>query len=156
VRFPNIVRDYCQWAEGEPADALAEARTARKLLAELYRRAIDLRDFAVGDGEPEAPEIPLNDYLRVRARFAALPVSHYSTCFNPFAVPPEPPVRANLPGDLADIWRDLKGGLALFEADAVAAAMWEWQFRFESHWAHHACAAIYALQVWLSEHDVKS
>jgi hypothetical protein len=50
-----------------------------------------------------------------------LPLNHYSTCFDPLIVPAEEPVVGSIPDDLADIWRDVKRGLALYEAGYVEA-----------------------------------
>jgi hypothetical protein len=46
--------------------------------------------------------------------------------------------------DLADIYRDLSDGLALWDRgtdDARAAACWEWRFHYEIHWGQHLLIA---------------
>lgn len=47
--------------------------------------------------------------------------------------------------DLADIYRELHDGLALWELacpDAQAQAAWEWRFGYESHWGYHLFRAM--------------
>lgn len=47
--------------------------------------------------------------------------------------------------DLADIYRDLRHGLDLFNlggTDAVAEATWEWRFGYENHWGAHLFRAL--------------
>ena len=149
-RFADTVRRFCRWAESEPQDPISEARTARRLLAELYLQAIDLPEVS---SDADAPEIVQEQYQSVFKRFGALPFNYYSECFNPLAIPAEQPVTADLADDLADIWRDLKRGLALYEDGAIEAAVWEWRFHFSAHWGHHACGALYALQAWFSQNN---
>jgi hypothetical protein len=90
----------------------------------------------------------------VYERFGGLPFNYYSECFDPLIVPAaEEPVVADLADDLADIWRDVKGGLMLWHDDESDAAAWHWRFHFESHWGLHASSAMYALQTWFSRHS---
>jgi Domain of unknown function (DUF5063) len=149
-QFADIARRFCRWAESEPQDPMSEARTARRLLAELYLQAIDLPK---APSDADAPEIAQEQYQSVFRRFGALPFNYYSECFNPIAIPAELPVTADLADDLADIWRDLKRGLALYESGSAEAAAWEWGFHFNAHWGHHACGALYALQTWFSQNN---
>lgn len=149
-RFADTVRRFCRWAEGEPQDPISDAQTARRLLAELYLQVIDLPEAS---SDADAPEIAQEQYQSVFKRFGALPFNYYSECFNPLAIPAEQPDIADLADDLADIWRDLKRGLALYEEGAIEAAVWEWSFNFSAHWGHHACGALYALQTWFSQNN---
>jgi Domain of unknown function (DUF5063) len=128
-QFADIVRRFCRRAESEPRDPISEAQTARRLLAELYLQAIDLPE---APSDADAPEIAQEQYQSVFRRFGALPFNYYSECFNPLAIPAEQPVTADLADDLADIWRDLKQGLALYESGSVEAAAWEWGERSAS------------------------
>lgn len=48
--------------------------------------------------------------------------------------------------DLADLVTDLGHGLAHYEADRTAEAMWWWQFSYFSNWGSTASAALRALQ----------
>jgi hypothetical protein len=147
TEFAKAAENFCIWTEGMPTDALGEARSARKLLIELLRCAIELPN-----GEPgrDAPEISDEEYQKIYNRFESLPFKFYSECFNPLTIPAEEPVTADLADDLADVWRDLKRGLLLYQAGHWDAAVWEWHLHFDSHWGHHATGALYALQTWLS------
>jgi hypothetical protein len=47
--------------------------------------------------------------------------------------------------DLADIYRDLKNGLRLFDLgtqDATLQAIWDWRFGYENHWGSHLMQAL--------------
>lgn len=146
--FAEVAEEYCNWAEGPAGDAIDEARQARRLLIELLRCAIDL---TCPFSEVESRSLSNDAYERVYARFGTLPFNYYSECFNPLPVPAEEPGVADLADDLADIWRDVKVGLILWHELRVASAAWYWRFTFETHWGHHASAALYALQSWFAE-----
>jgi hypothetical protein len=148
--FAAAAEAYCAWAESDAGNAKEEAQRARRLLAELFRRALDLPQL-FADVKP--PEIAADDYSRMFRRFGALPFNYYAECFDPLVVPAEEPVTADLADDLADIWRDVKSGLLLFARSELEAAAWQWRFHFVVHWGHHASAALYALQSWCSAND---
>jgi len=150
-RFVAAATAFCTWAESDGrADPRGEAYRARQLLAELIAAAIDLPERS---SDTDAESISSEEYRRIYRRFASLPFNLYSKVFNPLQVPSEDPVVADLADDLADIWRDLKPGLSLYEAGRLDSAIWEWRLGFVTHWGHHATAVLYALQRWLSQND---
>ncbi|WP_169740685.1 DUF5063 domain-containing protein [Nevskia soli] len=147
-KFAVLARSYCSWAEGTPESPKQEAIRALSLLTELYGCALTLPEV-FEDGEVET--ISHEDYALVLKRFGALPFNFYANCFDPLAVPVEQPVVADLADDLADIWRDLKKGLSLFDAGHHVAAAWDWRFAFHTHWGRHAAAALHPLHCWLAQ-----
>ena len=57
-------------------------------------------------------------------------------------------VASSLADDLADIYRELRGGLeALRSGAAPDDVMFEWRTSFDIHWATHAVGALSALRV---------
>ncbi|MFF9792298.1 DUF5063 domain-containing protein [Streptomyces bacillaris] len=83
----------------------------------------------------------------LRERFAALlePIDVYSEVFDPYE-PRKAPVPHRISDDLADLVTDLSHGLAHYEADRTAEALWWWQFSYFSNWGSTASAALRALQ----------
>jgi hypothetical protein len=147
-QFIVAARAFVAWAESPASsNSRAEAVAARMFMAALIAAAIALPE---GSLKTAAADIPDDDYQRVYLRFGALPFNYYSDCFNPLVVPPEEPVVADLADDLADIWRDVKGGLLLYESGDQDSAAWHWSNDYSLHWGHHATAALYALQSWFS------
>ncbi len=67
----------------------------------------------------------------------------YWEVFDPYEL--DQPVAGSLSDDLLDVYRDVRGGLALWESRHDADAIWEWRFSFESHWGDHAVDALRAL-----------
>jgi len=53
-------------------------------------------------------------------------------------------ILGSLADDLADIYFDLKEGLALHESgqSVPGKVIWEWRFSFEIHWGEHALGAL--------------
>jgi len=142
--FASAAKAYCDWAESTFfIDADGDQILAERLLCDLYRHALDLPDVSGGE---EAPDIPEAEWQKVYKRFQLLKPQSYSKLFDPSAFPPENEVVAcDLADDLADIWRDLKSGLILWEAGSVDAAAWEWRFSLSSHWRRHVTGALQAL-----------
>lgn len=72
--------------------------------------------------------------------------THYWTVFDPFEL--EEPVAPILQDDFADIYKDLKNGLVIFDRGSergVVDAVWQWRFDFENHWGRHVVEALRAL-----------
>ena len=145
--FFHTATTFCQWAEGSPALPDDEADTAIKMLSTLYAQAEEIP--ALFD-EQDAPQLPHEAWMVVYKRFEALPFKYYASYAEPHDTSDPSPGIGDLADDLADIWRDLKGGIALYEAGNHAAAAWEWRDSFNMHWGRHASGALYALQCWRS------
>jgi hypothetical protein len=67
----------------------------------------------------------------------------YWEVFDPFAH--SEPVGGSLSDDGLDIYKDLRGGLALWDGHSKIAGIWEWRFFFEIHWGNHAVDALRVL-----------
>lgn len=147
--FAALAREYCSWAQTPSTQTPAEeAMTALRLLVNLYRLALALPE---GEGGSDVESTTQEEWQGVYRRFASLPVDLYSEVFDPLEFPPAEPVGASLGDDLADIYRDLKGGLLLYDRGDLSGATWEWAFHFRAHWGHHATGALYALHAWWVE-----
>lgn len=145
--FAEVAEKFCTWAEGEPMSPQKEAIYALQLLAELYQQGLQLPKIF---GDEESAEISHEDWSKVYKRFGALPFNYYMQCLEPQNVPDDLPGVADLADDLADIWRDLKRGLDLFNSGFVPAAVWDWRQSFWTHWGRHATGSLFALHNWLS------
>ena len=141
VKFAAAASSYCDWAELTPGDAAAEAISAQRHLCDLYRLALDLPDVS---GDEDAPDITHAEWMKVYTRFQSLKPYNYSKIYDPLEFPADEAVFCDLADDLADIWRDLKSGLILWEAGAFDAASWQWRFSFSSHWGRHLTGALQA------------
>jgi len=154
-RFSLEARRFVDWADGSASPDTLKAPLALRRVVALYAAALDLpQPWSEGvSAEPPASPAMEQRWSAVRARAAAIPLQHYSEIFSPLMLPPEAPVVGDLADDIADIYRDVANGLALYDAGCVDDAIWQWGFSFQSHWGEHASSAIRALHCYLSQED---
>ncbi len=145
--FFDTATAFCTWAESIPAAPEDEANTAIRMLSKLLALAPELPDIF---DEEDAPELTHEEWRVVYERFGDLPFNYYLSYAEPHDTEDPAPVVGDVADDLADTWRDLKGGLALYHKGNYAAAAWEWRESFSTHWGRHAAGALYALQCWRS------
>lgn len=151
-RFAEAAANYCAWSEAPHKDEIEDARAALRHLSELHALALGLRELG---SAPEVDVDRLSDaaWRSAYERFTRLPFVHYASIFDPVGEMGREPdvVTGDLADDLADIYRDLCAGLAMFRAGHVSSAEWEWAFTFRHHWGRHAASAIHALHCWFAD-----
>jgi hypothetical protein len=145
THFASAAREYCLWAEAAPGET--DMLVARRHLASLIAFALVLPDAAPDSKDPDA--IPTDAWRAIFQRFGELPVNYYNNCVDPLHACGAEPSLGDLADDLADIWRDLKGGLVLFDAGHAIAAAFAWRESFITHWGRHASSALYIVQCWV-------
>jgi hypothetical protein len=146
--FADAARRFCAWAESEPDDSEADLITAQRLLAELHLAAIRLPALDP-DRDREANRLPAEMWERMRQRFANLPVDGYWDVFDPLKE--EKPVFGSLSDDLADIYRDIKTYMPLYEAGRIEEAVFQWRLHFYIHGGHHLVGAQRAVHCFLTD-----
>jgi hypothetical protein len=152
--FENAAKEYCSWAEGDPASEWEEGQTAVRLLAAVLHHVMALPG---GEVEP----LPDHEILlkgpqteAIYRRFGALPFQYYADVFHPTRIPPEDPDVGNLADDLMDVYADLKQGLAYAASGHPRHAAFHWRFTFGVHWGRHAVSALRALHCHLTDPGV--
>jgi hypothetical protein len=145
--FFDTATAYCAWAESAPGAAEEELETAIRMLSKLLALVHEIPETF---DEEDAPVLSQEEWLAIYKRFGALPFNYYASYADPNHLEDPSPVTGDVADDLADTWRDLKGGLALYLNGNYAAAAWEWRESFNTHWGRHAAGALYALQCWRS------
>jgi hypothetical protein len=147
--FFDTATAFCAWAERFPVAQNDEVSTAIKMLSKLLALAHELPEIF---DEEEAPRPTHEEWLIVYKRFGALPFNYYASYSQPHDTSDPSPDIGDVADDLADTWRDLKGGLTLYQNGNYAAAAREWRESFNIHWGLHAASSLYALQCWRSQH----
>lgn len=144
ARFEELAESFVAFVDDAshlPADRFV-GELERHLL-DLYRAALDLA--LPEDAEDAAPPSAVtNDEAAALQRRLSDQLGDfdvYRLVFDPYELD-APPVAGSLADDVADIYRDLKSGLA---ATNDAEATWQWRFGFDTHWGRHAAHALYAL-----------
>ena len=150
IEFAIVVRRYCDWAGCVPPVGFvrAEMLQVRELLAVLYAQALALPQV---DCEWIDRVLTHEDYQRMFARFGNLPVGYYGRACDPLDAESAELSLGDLADDLADIWRDLREGLLLFDSGRREAAGASWQESFAIHWGEHAVNALAITHFWLGQ-----
>ena len=152
--FADIARKFCAWAEAQPAPEEIEVKTALRFLADLSSAIMATPH--VGCGEDINQEgISDKEWKNIYSRFSSLPVNYYSVFFHPTKINEEEPVVGDLADDLADMYRDIKTGLWLYENKHITEAVWSWRNSFQNHWGRHATSALYALHTWSADGSIE-
>jgi Domain of unknown function (DUF5063) len=143
TEFAEIARGYCAWCEGQSLGSDPEFHAAR-WLARLYAAALALPQVAckTEDGDLDLPEPEL---ARAKSNLAPFVGWYYRECFDPDPLLNEAPCMGDLGDDLLDIYKDIKGGLVLFNTGNANDALWDWAFLHKIHWGRHAVGGLFAL-----------
>ena len=120
---------------------------AQMILAELNYFVLDLPDDDSED-DIELEDVSTEQWKVVQSRFRNLPVDGYWTIFDPSKTEDNKAVFTELSDDLADIYRDIKYGLILFDAGHFSEAIWEWTFHYKIHWGRHLLSAQKVIYSW--------
>lgn len=143
---------YIRWYDENTADeaGMADMPALHEILGRLQAAAAVL--LATG---PTGEDSPANDYdlpLEFPPKISSkLKVSAYSHIFDPLKDKDVNALCANLADDLQDIYRDLKHGLAFYDAGKYQDALWYWHNFYYVHWGRHLSHAQTAIWQYLSE-----
>ena len=151
--FVSIVREYCTWAEDSKLTGEEDLKKAISLLALLYFSALALQNDGCGE-DINATVVTNEQWQFVYKRFSSLPFNYYSSFFSPAKIEDAPGV-GDVADDLADIYRDIKDGLWLYEKGYNIEAVWEWKQSFSTHWGRHAVGALQAFHCYLADEYVE-
>ena len=156
--FAAEARRFREWVLREIEPTSRGARGALVRITRLYLAALSL-PAAWSDeleNQPDARGLADEEVRRATAACARLPLDYYGVVSDPLPTPPENPGIGSLVDDIADIYRDVVGGLVEYEDGRRARAVWEWRFNFDHHWGEHAVNAIRVLHCWLVQHEPDS
>lgn len=161
-RFGAIAQKYCDIVDSsanfEKTELLAQIYQALPLLIDAAIR-LPCADSSEDDGEnkldlgsPAASPARMSDsawsrlYQSLKEKLGDADL--YWTVFD--SVKDNQAINGSLADDIADIYRDLKSGLALKEKISSQNAIWEWRVGFDSHWGDHAMSALKTI------HDIRN
>lgn len=150
--FIDAARSYCSLIEA--ADTFPRGQLVWRLgerLTQLYAAGSELpqTEPASVEGLDDRGDGDGHFALSQRLREKLGGLDGYRRIFDPYDANDGAFV-GSLSDDLADIYRDVKEGLAALADDANQAdVVWEWRHSFGSHWGIHAGAALYAIH-WIT------
>ena len=146
-RFLSVARRFEEWAAHGTDQGMDAAQNGLRLIAQLYAAGLELPGLS-DEVEPDFEESLVSEaeWLQVFKHSARLPFQYYSEVYNPLPVPSdEEPVVGDIGDDIADIFRDVVGGIRLFDRGQESGAVWKWGFDLHYHWGEHATSAMRAL-----------
>lgn len=152
-KFVSAAREYCSWAEREALTPEEEVKKAIYLIASLYLNALVLSRDGAGE-DIDGKEVTNEEWKLILKRFSSFPFNYYSVSYSPANLE-EKPVTGNVADDLADIYRDIKDGLWLYDNGHRVEAVWEWKQTFNTHWGRHAVSALHALHCYIADEYVE-
>ena len=157
-KFGDVAKRYCEAIDrAQSLDRSEFLRSVYSLLPELILEGTRLPVIRYDDSESkDSEEEARHELLEANAEmsnetwwqlFQSLEEKlgvwdHYHFVFDPLS--DSKAIDGSLADDLADIYRDLKDGLALSCAKDYPArdVAFEWRLGFESHWGRHATNAL--------------
>lgn len=138
--FSEVARLFCDWAE----KGSLTSEQAQQHLADLHACILRVQ-LLTPEGEGDCEDFLTNeDWKRIYNRFQTLEPHIYRNVYDPLEDQPGVDI-APLADDLADIYRDVKEGLVLFDRGLFEEAIWQWRYNFQIHWGRHLTAALTAL-----------
>jgi hypothetical protein len=157
--FVAAATRYCGLIESQPTDRDLWLAETLQAIAMLYAAAPVVRELGLPGGSRAIPsELRLSNEqwqtLFGHLRQILGKDAHYSSHFNPLTADPadEQTTIGDLADDLADIYRDLKPGLAAWSLSGNAYEediLFQWvHYGHVHHWGRHAVDAMRALH-WL-------
>lgn len=147
VSFAECVRRYGEWIENIGEANNESLLAGHKILSELQFGALSLPSIEPNDS---SRDFDVDNWKTIRDRLAEFPVEGYFKVFDVFA-PGEAPVFCTIADDLADIYADLKEGLAYYDDRDFIEATWHWRFTYLIHWGRHLTGAQTAIHQYLSD-----
>lgn len=151
VSFSELVQEYLGWCKSPENDPVANARTATRLLSDLYRGALELTLPEDADLDLEGVRPDHSEWSSIKDGLTQVPFSIYWKHLEPLDLESKEAGFADLTDDLADIYVDLADGLSLYLEGHVLEAEWEWRNGFQIHWGEHAVDALNALHTWFRD-----
>ena len=150
-RFRSAARAYCEAIDAlEPEQELEDVvRRLHEAMTEIYASALALSLPSVDDNGPDVERLTDEEWSRLYERLRAVlgPADEFFEIWDSDRTDPRSVVEGSLADALADVYRDLRYGLALDAADAEADAIFEWTQTFWSHWGRHAADGVRVLQL---------
>jgi hypothetical protein len=158
AEFKSVAARYCSVVDSSASlDRATLLVQIYGILPQLIHEAIALPDVAPSDqGDERVVELRITQkewqrlYDSLKEKLGDWNL--YCSIFDP--TKDSEAVRGSLADDIADIYRDIKEGLA---CDSPGLSLqndiiWEWRLGYYSHWGQHAMEALRTIHSLLGEH----
>jgi Domain of unknown function (DUF5063) len=152
--FAAMAEDYCALIESaESTDRSLLLGELASSLSSLYAAALELPNVQTRTDELLSEGLTHEQWEALYDQLEAL-FGDYAAYRTAGPLPEEEAqlYESTVSDDLADIYRDLKGGLLALSAGAPRnEVLWEWRFGFWTHWGSHTVEALRVIHARLAE-----
>ena len=158
VRYAETAKAFVDLVDSrrlrEPVEWVA---AVHRMLPVIYAAALALEEIEPDSEDPKCSVTSHSEWKAVYddsvARLGRW--NYYWDVYDPYSDTDREAVCGSLADDIADIYRDLRDGLAAVAANGDEHpndVYWMWRFDFSSHWAAHAVGALRALATAVHVH----
>lgn len=146
-KFIEVAKNFISWVDAADHRSTEEMIVLNSIVLSLYSLAFDLKCYSDAedlDGEGMTHE----EWQEVRDRLKDLPFDNYKTIYNLLELN-EDAIVGSLSDDLADIYRDIKPLVGVFDRGQIKEAEDGLKMSFEIHWSQHSVSALKVLRQYL-------
>lgn len=149
--FQAAAERYCDLVTREEPIQESDIWTFRDILLRLVFHIAAVENHPQGSHQ-ENPFLGNSVYKQIVKKLDRLPFRSYRKVFDPHDFEEkDEPVTATLSDELADIYRDLAGGVTLARDGHIDDACFHWAMNYRIHWARHAVSALAAIEIYRTD-----
>jgi hypothetical protein len=157
TEFADVARRYCAFIENCRDLSAGQLITrVAPLLAELYLQGLMLPEGPPADEEFNVDLVSTEAHAEIMHAIDDQ-LGHYYAYWNIFNPLQEPagdnsPYQWGIGDDLADIYRDMKNCLSIYDIGTEASrreAVWQWRLGLAMHWGRHLVDSLCAIHALL-------
>ncbi|GAB6098106.1 DUF5063 domain-containing protein [Desulfatiferula olefinivorans] len=147
--FAKIAEQYCSWTEALKNDDEVDLNELLLLLSLLFNYALSLPITDPDELDEETERLTNGEWKSIHEKYSPIEFQYYNEIFDPHDFENSVPVVGDLHDDLADIYRDIKPGVLLYQKGFTSSAVFEWQSSFGFHWGEHILSAMRAIYMYM-------
>lgn len=155
--FLFFARKYCDFVEQKSnSTELENLKSFQTLLIELYRTGKVIPSVTLTHNLEFDTNLDDTTVKFITQTISdKIPFSYYWNLLNPTdSKNLAETACGDLVDDLADIYRDIKEAILMFDIDKIEAkesALWDFKFHYDNHWSEHCIEALFAIHHYLYE-----
>jgi hypothetical protein len=146
--FAKFANQFCSWTESLQNDDSVDLNELLILLSGMFNSALLLSIHESDEVDEDTESLTHDEWTTIHKKFTPLPFQYYSEIFDPHDFNDKEPVTGDLHDDLADIYRDIKPGVILYQKGFIREAAFEWKTSFGYHWGEHILSAMKAIYMF--------
>lgn len=146
--FAKYADKFCSWTESLQKNDTINLDELLILLSEMLNTALLLPIIDAESVDEDTERLTHDEWTTIHKKISSLPFQYYYEIFDPHDFEDKEPVTGDLHDDLADIYRDIKPGVILYQKGFISDAAFEWKLSFGTHWGEHILSAMRAIYMF--------